>query len=358
MWAASRVVACIARPAGAATVGRVIRRCATHSEPTGDRVHRDAPGRPEEAGPAARWAPVFVLVAAVLWGTLGICGTVAGREGVSSIEVAFWRAAFAGVFFVGHAAIMRPRLPRGLDLVATAAFGLVAVSLFYGSYQVAVIAGGASLASVLLYTAPAFVAVLGWLLLREKLGRLEVAGVLASIGGIALISLGGGEGVHPSPPALGAGVTAGVSYALYYLFGRHYYRRYTPSAVFAVMMPVGALGLLALLAVLDLTDAHAGTGALAQIASGVSLEQVLRNSPIAWACLVTLGFVCTYLAYLANGAGLAHMPATRASVISSLEPVVAAALAALLFAERLSALGLVGAAFVVGAALLLSAPQR
>ena len=39
--------------------------------------------------------------------------------------------------------------------------GIAGVSIFYGSYQLAVKAGGASLASVLLYTAPAFVALLG-----------------------------------------------------------------------------------------------------------------------------------------------------------------------------------------------------
>lgn len=296
---------------------------------------------------------MFVLTGAVLWALLGIFGTFAQREEVPPIEVAFWRAAFAAVFFVAHAAITRPRFPRGGDLVATVVVALVAVGLFYVSYQVAVIAGGASLASVLLYTAPAFVAVLGLLLLRERLGRLEALGVVGSVCGIALVSLGGGHGVQPTPLALGAGITAALSYAVYYLFGRHMYRRYTPAAVFAVMMPVGALALLGLIALLDLTAASSGSGVVAGIAAGVSLGGVLHNSPVAWALLVALGFVCTYLAYLAHGAGLRHLPATRASVISALEPVVAATLAALLFAERLSPLSLVGAGLVVGAALLL-----
>lgn len=261
----------------------------------------------------------------------------------------------AAVFFVAHAAIIRPDLPRGRDLIATMACGLVAVALFYASYQVAVIAGGASLASVLLYTAPAFVAVLGLLLLHERLGRLEALGVAGSVCGIALVSLGGGDGVQPTPLALGAGITAALSYALYYLFGRHIYRRYTPAAVFAVMMPVGALALLAVIAVLDpaVAGTGSGSGPLSGMLAEVSLGDVVRNTPLAWACLVALGFVCTYLGYLAHGAGLRHLPATRASVISALEPVVAATLAAILFSERLSPVGLVGAAVVVGAALLL-----
>ena len=74
----------------------------------------------------------------------------------------------------------------------------------------------------------------------------------------------------------------------------------------------------------------------------------------AWLCLGSIAVLSTYLAYLAYSAGLKHLPATRASVIASLEPVVAALLAATLFDERLSALALAGAALVIGAALLLS----
>ncbi len=300
---------------------------------------------PSPAGSAAvgvRYAPAFVLAAAVLWGLLGIFGTQAQREGASALEVGFWRAAIGTILFGAQALWVRARLPRGRDLAVTAVFGMVGVGIFYGSYQVAVREGGASLASVLLYTAPAFVAVLGWAVLHERLGRVELTGVVASVGGIALISLGGGQGVNPTPLALSAGVTSGFTYALYYLFGRRYYPRYAPAALFAVMMPVGALCLLPFLAAGD----------------GPGLAGLMRHTPGTWANLVAIGVLCTFLAYTAHAVGLRHLPATRASVIASLEPVVAAGLAAALFGERLSSLALLGAAVVVGAALLLSLTGR
>lgn len=281
------------------------------------------------AAQAARWAAACVVASALLWSLLGIFGKQAQAEGVSPLEVGLWRAMIGGALFGTQAALTRARLPRGRDLAVTVVFGLVGVSLFYGSYQVAVREGGASLASVLLYTAPAFVAVLGWAVLRERLGPSEVIGVLASVGGIALISLGGGEGVHATPLALLMGVTSGLTYALYYLFGRRYFATYTPAALFAVTMPVGALGLLPF--------------------SGVSW-----HSPAAMANLVGIGVLCTFGAYAFHSAGLKHLPATRASVIASIEPVAAAALAAVLFGERLGPVALVGAAAVVGAAVLIS----
>ncbi|WP_034383723.1 DMT family transporter [Deinococcus sp. YIM 77859] len=278
-------------------------------------------------------APLLILLAAVLWGLLGILGKNAQAAGVGPLEVAFWRAALAGGLFALHAAVTRAALPRGRDLLVTAAFGVVGVSVFYGAYQLAVRAGGASLASVLLYTAPAFVALLGWGLLRERLGVREGLAVAGTLAGIALISLGGGEGVNVTGAALAWGLTAGFTYSLYYLYGKAYFARYAPTALYAVALPVGALGLL------PLVDFSAKT-------------------PGAWVSLLAIAVLSTYFAYLAYSAGLRRLPATRASVIASLEPVVAALLAALLFAERLSATALLGAALVIGAALLLSVENR
>ncbi|GAA5437161.1 EamA family transporter [Deinococcus aquaticus] len=274
-------------------------------------------------------APLLILTAAVLWGLLGILGKQAQAAGIAPLEVAFWRAALAGGLYALHTAVIRAPLPRGRDLLVTAAFGVAGVSVFYGSYQLAVRAGGASLASVLLYTAPAFVALIGWAAWRERLGRREALAIGGTLGGIGLISLGGGQGVTVSPAALGLGLTAGFTYSLYYIYGRAFFDRYAPPALLAVALPVGAVCLLPF------------------------VTFSAKTAP-AWGSLIALSFFSTYLAYLAYSAGLRRLNATRASVIASLEPVVAAALAAALFGERPAPLALLGAALVIGAALLLS----
>ncbi|WP_103127968.1 DMT family transporter [Deinococcus aerius] len=278
-------------------------------------------------------APGLILTAAVLWGLLGILGKNAQSAGVSPLEVAFWRAVLAGGLYAAHALVTRAAFPRGRNLLVTAGFGVLGVSVFYGSYQLAVRAGGASLASVLLYTAPAFVALFGWAVLRERLGARELAAVAGTLVGIGLISLGGGQGVNVTGAALGWGLTAGFTYSLYYLYGKAFFTRYSPTALLAVALPVGALCLLPF----------------------VSFS---AKTPGAWGSLSAIAVFSTYLAYLAYSAGLRHLPATRASVIASLEPVVAAGLAALLFGERLSPTALLGAGLVIGAALLLSVEKR
>ncbi|MHB1223212.1 MAG: DMT family transporter [Gemmatimonadaceae bacterium] len=270
---------------------------------------------------------LHILAAAALWGLLGPVAMIALREGVAPLEIAFWRAAIAGVLYAVHSAVSgRWRLARR-DIPAVAAFGVVGVSLFYASYLLAVERGGAALAAVLLYTAPAWVAILAWLVLREPLGRRRLIAVAATVAGVALVATAGSASVRITPAALGWGLTAGASYALYYLFGRRYFALYPTASVLALALPVGALGLLPL----------------------VSFQP---KSAMAWSALVFLAVVPTYGAYLLYAIGLRRLEATRAAVIATIEPVVAAAVAYAAFGERLAPLGYLGAAIVLAGVII------
>lgn len=246
-------------------------------------------------------------------------------------EVAFWRAALCSPLFIAHAARTRALRVRPRDVPALAGFALVGVTLFYASLNLAIDAGGVSLAFVLLYTAPAFVALLAAALLGERLTRAKGALVALSVVGVALVSLAGGEGVRPTGAAVAWGLTSGLAYSSYYLFGKWVLRRYPPVTVFAYVMPVGALGLLPLVRFEALS---AGAGA--------------------WLDLALMAVLSTYLAYFVYYTGLRGVEASRAVLVATLEPVLAAALAAALFGERLGALGVAGGVLVLVAAALAS----
>src|SRR5690606_19602235 len=104
---------------------------------------------------------LLVLSAAVLWGVLGVFSKGLLDVGVSPLEIAFWRALLGGGAFVLHAALTRRLLPRsGADLASFAGFAVVGVALFFTSLNLAIDAGGISLAFILLYSAPLFVTLL------------------------------------------------------------------------------------------------------------------------------------------------------------------------------------------------------
>ncbi|WP_027883346.1 DMT family transporter [Meiothermus rufus] len=263
----------------------------------------------------------YVLAAASLWGLLGVVSKWAFAQGVSPLEVAFWRATLGAVLFGAQALwIGKVHLER-TDRLAVLGFGLVGISLFYGAYQLAIQSGGAALASVLLYTAPAIVALLSWLFLREPMDAHKISAVTLTLLGVALVSLQGG-GVKVSLAALFWGLLSALTYATYYLFGKLYLDKYPTPTVFLYALPVGALGLL-------------------------PFVDFMPKNAEAWAAIAFLTIASTFFAVTLYFAGLRRLEATRASVVATIEPVVAALAAWLWWGERFSLLGYMGAGLVL-----------
>jgi drug/metabolite transporter, DME family len=221
------------------------------------------------------------------------------------------------------------------DLPAVGGFALFGVAIFYWSYFRAVELGGAALAAILLYTAPAWVALAAALWLGERLTARKSLAVAMTLAGIALVASGSGSGVSGAGPAAARvpavawGLLAGLAYAAYYLFGKVYFVRYEASTLFAYALPVGAVLLLPMVSFAPKSGAD-------------------------WLVLLFLGVVPTYGAYLLYSLGLARLEATRAATVATLEPVAAAALAYAVWGEVLRGAGYVGAALVLCGVLLVA----
>ena len=222
------------------------------------------------------------------------------------------------------------------DLPAVGGFALLGVTIFYWSYFRAVQLGGAALAAILLYTAPAWVALAAALWLGERLTMRKSLAVVLTLTGIALVALGSGSsGLGDASlsatraTALAWGLLAGLAYAAYYLFGKRYFARYEASTLFAYALPLGAA---LLLPAVTFAPKSAGD----------------------WVVLLFLGVVPTYGAYLLYSIGLARVEATRAATVATLEPVAAAALAYAVWGEALRGLGYVGGSLVLAGVLLVA----
>lgn len=287
---------------------------------------------------------LLIFLAASLWGLIGLFSRGILEAGVGPLELAFWRAALAGGMFMLHALSTRQlRVAKVSDLFALAGFSLLGVTLFYASYTLAVQTGGVSLASILLYSSPAFVALAARFILREALTPRKLGLLALTLTGVVLVSQGGGAGVRVSAASLFWGVTAALSYSSYYLFGKWALARYTPVTIYAFVLPFGALGLLSLMGF---------------TAAGFTGVDFVAKSPQVWGLLFLLAALSTYAAYGLYYTGLKRTEASRAVLVASIEPVVAALLAALVFGERLGVWGLLGGALILGAALLASLPGR
>ncbi len=272
---------------------------------------------------------LLVLLAAVCWGITGPFAKLAFSQGVQPLEVAFWRCVLGFAPFTLQALLHPDRAGLRLhsrDRLPILVFALLCVAGFYAVYQLAIQAGGAALASVLMYTAPAFVALMAWLVLGESMTPAKLAAVAATLAGVAavsgLLTPGGSHTVGPA--ALTFGLLSGFTYALYYIFGKHFLSRYRTPVIFMYALPVGGLVLF-------------------------PLTTFTAKTPLAWVGILACGLVATYAAYSFYYAGLRHLEATRAAVVATLEPVVAALLAFAWWGESFSGPAWIGSGLILGA---------
>lgn len=277
---------------------------------------------------------LFALAAGALWGTTGPLSTALYAEGALLTDVGFWRVLLATLAFLVYGAI-RPGLfridRRGLLLIVLAGGALVA--LFEVAYQFAIAGVGVAGAATLLYTAPVLVAVLARPLLGERLTPLRLFLALAVMVGVALTVTGhAGEAGGAASASRAVGIAGGLLSALSYtgttLLARYAVPRYGAVRVLFFELLGGTLILGAFLPLSGHTPVPAAT-------------------PAGWIFIAALGVGSVLLANFAFFEGVRRIDAAPASVAASVEPVVGAMLALLLFGQGLTVLGWVGLAMVV-----------
>jgi drug/metabolite transporter, DME family len=280
---------------------------------------------------------VSVTLAASLWATLGLFYRhLTGDLGLAPLTVAFFRASVAFVCLLGGLLAMRPSLLRAhaRDLPLFAAMGLGPIAAFYVVYIYAINLAGMATAAVLLYTAPAMVALASWRLYGEALGRRKVAALLMAFAGCALVARAYDPALlQVNLAGIVFGLASGVTYALYSILGKGALQRYSLWTVMVYALGFGAFFL-----------------ALLQSPSEVAAVALL---PGAAPWLLLLGLGPTLGAFALYSAGLAIMPAGTASIVATLEPFLASALAFILLGQTLAAGQLIGGGFILGGVLLL-----
>ena len=268
---------------------------------------------------------IFIISAATAWGLIGIFSSLAFSQGLQPMEIAFWRAVLTWFCFGGQAVLMKQTRLDKKDLPLMVVFGCLGIALFYISYQYAVKTGGAALASVLLYTAPAWVVICSFFIFREKLTVLKAAAVVLVITGVFLISKSGGNAKDTDAAGLLAivsGLASGFCYSLYYTIGKYFSGKYTSANLFLWVLPIGA-------------------------ASILPFVEFAHKTQAAWTALICVSVFSTFLANICYYRGLKHLEAGKASIVATIEPVVAAVTAYVFLGEYFTLTGYMGAGLII-----------
>ena len=277
-----------------------------------------------------------VLAAGMLWGCMGILVRTMNGGGFTSLEVTAFRSLVTAVLMLAGMAIFKRKelKVRWKDLWCFVGTGILSVAFFNVCYFTCMHYATLSVAAILLYTAPSFVMIFSYFLFKEKIGRRKLIALALAFAGCVLTS-GGLGGAKLSTMGLLAGLGAGLGYALYSIFGKFAIRRgyssYTITTYTFLFALVGTVPFLNL--------RH----------FAICIAEAGGSNLFTYAALT---FMTTVAAYLLYTAGLRGMENGRASIIASIEPVMASLVGFFLYKEAFSIPGIIGMILVLTSCVL------
>jgi DME family drug/metabolite transporter len=278
--------------------------------------------------------------AATLWGTTGVSTqAIYHFSQTNALSIAFFRMAIGALILLllcWHALGRRMWQVKRRDALLMLFLGVMQ-AIFQFSYLAAIPYCGVTIATLIaLCVAPVVVVCFSALFLHERVTLKIIVALACALGGTLLLT-GAPTGAQQAERML-IGVLfsliCAAAYAAVILGGRTLSRRYHP---------------------LQVNSASFGIGALLLCACSLATTPLVFSYPIeSWLLLVYMGCIPTALAYVLFQAGMHSTPATLTSILTLAEPLTAAILAWLIFGERLSLLGILGALLLLGTIFLLA----
>ncbi len=257
--------------------------------------------------------------------------------GFTSYDTVFIRCAIASILF-GLTLLIKDRSQfrmRLCDLWCFIGSGICSLLFFTVCYVRAIELMSLSTAAILLYTAPSFVMLLSLLFFKERLNWQKLTALAMAFIGCCLVS-GIGSGSRLSAVGLLYGLCAGFGYALYSIFAR-----------FAMLRGYDSLTINFYSCLMCALGAGAFWGV------GEPLRLMMASSDKIIFCLL-FGLIVSYLPYLLYTYGLTETENGKASVMASVEPVMATLIGILVFHEKMTFSCVLGILFVLGAILVLN----
>ncbi len=278
----------------------------------------------------------LVALAALFWGLSGGIGGILMADGWDAFVVSFYRG-LIGLLFVLIWLALRPH-GSGLSnrrLWFWSAVAGIGVAGNFSFYFVSIANGSVAVAATLMYCAPVFVYLLSFALKLESPTALKWVAITVVMVGIVLLTqiydIGAGG---LTPIGVGAGLLAGLSYAIF-IFGFKYAAPHgSPQAILSIAFAILAVIL---------------------IWPGDPEHLVAALSTPDWPLFAALGVLGAGLSFILYIVGLNHTAPAVASIVAMVEPVTASLFGVVILDETLAATQMLGMGLILVTATALSA---
>ena len=280
-----------------------------------------------------------VVASAVAFGAMAILARIAFASGVDTATLLALRFAIAAVVMLAVAVVRKIALPSGGTLAVVVLLGTVGYGGQAFSFFTALTLAPAGLVALLLYLHPALVALLAAVFLHERLTAVKLVALALALTGTVLTIAPALASSNGAPRGTGVligivfAMAAAIFYSLYIVVGAWIGRRVAAFQVSTVVI--------------------ASAAALFVAASLIRGPQWPQTSA-GWLAVLAIALLSTVAAVTLYFAGLRRIGPTRASTLSTLEPLVTVTLAALVLGESIAPVQMAGGALILTAVVLLA----
>ena len=291
----------------------------------------------------------LIIMVAVLWSTTGVAGEyLLNERGLDSAWLTTYRTTLGGILML---AVLFPKYKGTLfdvwkdkkDALRMVVFGLVGVAANLYLYMLSVQATNAPTATTLQYLSPALVVAWTALRARKLPSPQEIAAVACALAGVVLVSTKGDlSSLSISAYGLAIGIASAVALAFYGAYPKPLLAKYGALYAYTWGQLIGGICMNIL---------RCPIWQFMPPANGVI------DTPLVLVLLwqLVFGTMVSYSAYLV---GVKMIGASRASMLSSIEPGATAVLAAVMLATPLVPMDYAGIAFMTVCVIILSIPTR
>jgi drug/metabolite transporter (DMT)-like permease len=292
----------------------------------------------------SRKAIIKAIFAVMVWGA-SFVATKISIQYVSPVTVVWLRFGM-GVCILGLAVGLGKQfsLPRGKDWGYFAILGFLGITFHQWLQSTGLVTAQATTSGWIIASTPIFMALLGLIILHERLAWYQVAGILLAAFGVLLV-VTKGDLVAVTTGKLGAPgdflvLISAPNWAIFSTLSRPGLQKHPPTRMMFFVMSFGWVF----------------TSILFFATSG--LKQITLIPWDGWITITFLGVFCSGIAYIFWYDALKTLPVAQTGAFLYLEPIITVIIAALVLKEALLLATVVGGITILTGVWLVNRPKR
>lgn len=277
---------------------------------------------------------LYLLLASVSFGVMPILAKLSYAHGANSFSVLFLRFLFAAIMLLYYLLTNKISLKLTKKQFLIIGFlGVVGYSATSGFIFLAYNYISVGLATMIMYTYPAIVTFLSFIIYKEKLYTRKIISLLISLAGIYTL-IGVGK-ISFNFKGITFAFLSAVFYSIYVLGASHSEIKRVDSYVMTFYVSL--------------------TAGLTILIFGVSTNNINFNIDYyGLVCILLLAFISTVVALMAFIQGVKIIGPSKASILSTLEPIVSLILGLLILKESISIQVVFGSGMIITSILILT----